>query len=190
MRFPGATRLVVLARYQGQRLQQFLETKLEGWMGLEINRDKTRVVDLMDEGASLDFLGYTFRFDRDLFGRKRKYLNLFPAEKSLKRERQKIKDMTGPQKCCEPIPQLIQELNRHLRGWRNYFSIGHPGKAYGKINWYVRFRLVRHLRRRSQRPFRKPKGLSYFAFLEQLGLILLEPSAVGQLPANASGESS
>lgn len=181
---------VVLARYQGPRLQQFLETKLEGWMGLEINRDKTRVVDLMEEGASLDFLGYSFRFDRDRFGREWKYLNVSPAEKSLKRERQKIKHMTGPQKCCEPIPQLIQELNRHLRGWRNYFSIGHPGKAYGKINWYVRFRLVRHLRRRSQRPFRKPKGLSYFAYLEQLGLILLTSPAVGQLPANASGESS
>jgi len=99
---------VVLARYQGPRLRQFLETKLEGWMGLEINREKTRVVNLMEEGARLDFLGYSFRFDRDQFGRGWRYLNVFPAEKSLKRERQKIKQMTGPQKCCEPIPQLIQ----------------------------------------------------------------------------------
>ena len=36
-------------------------------MGLEINREKTRVVDLKQEGASLDFLGYTFRYDRDRY---------------------------------------------------------------------------------------------------------------------------
>jgi RNA-directed DNA polymerase len=42
------------------------------------------VVDLKEQGASLDFLGYTFRYDRDLKGRDRRYLNLFPWEKALK----------------------------------------------------------------------------------------------------------
>src|SRR5439155_21653005 len=53
--------LVILARYQGQQLVGWVERILEGWMGLRINRDKTRVVDLNQEGASLDFLGYQFR---------------------------------------------------------------------------------------------------------------------------------
>jgi len=39
------------------------------------------VVDLREEGASLDFLGYTFRYDRDLKGRDRKYLNVIPSKK-------------------------------------------------------------------------------------------------------------
>src|ERR1019366_7341635 len=47
--------LVVLARYQGPRLQGWIEAKIETWLGLEINRDKTRVVDLREEKASLDF---------------------------------------------------------------------------------------------------------------------------------------
>ncbi len=34
--------------------------KIEKWLRLEINRDKTRVVDLREEKASLDFLGHTF----------------------------------------------------------------------------------------------------------------------------------
>src|SRR5437867_12651457 len=38
-------------------------------MGLERNREKTRIVDLKQVGASLDFLGYTFRYDRDRHGR-------------------------------------------------------------------------------------------------------------------------
>jgi len=61
---------VVLARYQSQRLRGFIEDKLEGWLGLTVNREKTRVVELKEPKASLDFLGYTFRFDRDLHGGK------------------------------------------------------------------------------------------------------------------------
>ena len=55
---------VVLARYVSPKLEGFIEAKLETWMGLEINREKTRVVDLKQKGASLDFLGFTFRYDR------------------------------------------------------------------------------------------------------------------------------
>ena len=61
MRFPGPTHLVVLARYPGTRLTGWIESKLEGWLGLEINREKTRVVNLKEEGASLDFLGFVRR---------------------------------------------------------------------------------------------------------------------------------
>jgi hypothetical protein len=41
-------------------LKGFIETKLETWMGLEINREKTRALDLKQKGASLDFLGTRF----------------------------------------------------------------------------------------------------------------------------------
>jgi RNA-directed DNA polymerase len=59
---------VVLARYQGSPLTEWIESKLEGWLGLEINREKTRVVRLNEEGASLDFLGFTFRYYDDCKG--------------------------------------------------------------------------------------------------------------------------
>jgi RNA-directed DNA polymerase len=69
---------VVLARSLDEPIRRFLEEVLEGEMGLTLNREKTRILDMREEGASLEFLGYTFRFDRDLYGRPRKYLNLFP----------------------------------------------------------------------------------------------------------------
>jgi len=50
---------VVLARSVSPKLKGFMETKLETWMGLEINREKTRVLDLKQKGASLDFLGFS-----------------------------------------------------------------------------------------------------------------------------------
>ena len=77
---------VVLARYQGPRLRGWIEEKIEQWLKLEINRDKTRVVDLREEKASLDFLGYTFRWNRDRYGRDQRYLNVEPSKKALDRK--------------------------------------------------------------------------------------------------------
>jgi len=51
---------VVLARYQGKQLRDYIEDKIERWLGLEINREKTRMINMREE--SLDFLGYTFRY--------------------------------------------------------------------------------------------------------------------------------
>ena len=59
---------VVLAQQQTPRLVGWIETKLESWMVLEINREKTRVIKLRQKGASLDFLGYSIRYDRDRSG--------------------------------------------------------------------------------------------------------------------------
>jgi RNA-directed DNA polymerase len=161
---------VVLARHQSGKLKEFIENKLETWMGLEINRDKTRVVHLREEGSTLDFLGYTFRYDRDLHGRASRYLNMFPSEKALTREREKLREMTRPRYGWKPIPLLIEELNWHRRGWKNYFSQGYPRVALREINSYLRQRLTAHLQRRSQRRYRPPAGLSTYAQLERLGL--------------------
>ena len=65
---------VVLARYQGERLVGWVETKIEDWLGLKWKREKTRIVNLNAEGSSLDFLGYTCRYDRSLYEEGGKYL--------------------------------------------------------------------------------------------------------------------
>jgi len=162
--------MVVLARYQGPKLIGFIETKLESWMGLEINREKTRVVKLSDEGESLDFLGYTFRYSRDLYGGRKKYLNMTASKKALQREREKLRERTSCHVCFKPMPQLVAELNRHLRGWANYFKAGYPRRAFRQINSYARDRLTRHVRRRSQRPFRPPEGVTYYEHFKRMGL--------------------
>ena len=164
---------VVLARFQGPRLTGWIEGKLETWMGLEINREKTRVVDLRKEGASLDFLGYTFRYEKDLHGGKYKYLNMQPSKRAIAREREELRRRTGRRMSFKPLPKMIDELNRHLRGWANYFGAGYPRKAFREINTYVRERLTSHLRQRSQRPFRPPKGRTFYEHYEALGLVYL-----------------
>lgn len=164
---------VVLARYQGSRIRGFIESKIESWLGLELNRAKTKVVDLRTVGSSVDFLGYTFRYDRDLHGRGYRYLNVTPSKQALKARRAALRQTISRQQCFVPVTDLIVQVNRQLRGWANYFSFGYPGQAMRAMNWYVRRRLTGHLQRRSQRPFRPPKGRSYYEHLKQLGLIYL-----------------
>jgi len=164
---------VVLAKFQGKRLVEWLESTLEDRMDLEINRTKTRIVDLRRRGDSVDFLGFTFRYDRDLKGRGYRYLNLFPSKKVLARERTKLREMTSPRLCYVPIIDLIEGINRNLLGWANYFKFGYPRQAMRHINRYTRIRLVIHLKRRSQRPFHPPKGISYYKQLAKLGLVYL-----------------
>ena len=164
---------VVMARYIDKRITNWIESKIEGWLGLELNREKTRIVHLQEEGASLDFLGYTFRYDLDLKGQSHRYLNMFPSQKALSRQRAKLREMTSPKMCFKPIPVLIEDLNGQLRGWSNYFGQGYPRKAFRGINHYVRQRLFCHLSRRSQRPWRPPKGVTSYAQFKKLGLIYL-----------------
>jgi RNA-directed DNA polymerase len=45
--------------------------------------------------------------------------------------------------------------------------------AFGEINAYVRYRLTQHLRRRSQRPFRPPEGVSFYEQPQRFGLVRL-----------------
>ncbi len=165
---------VVLARHQSGKLKGWIEDSLESWMGLEINREKTRVMDLREVGETLDFLGFTFRFDQSLYENwKKRYLNMFPSDKSLARERNKLRELTARRRSCMPIPRMIGEVNRQLAGWGNYFDHGYPRKAFRKINSFLELRLIAHLKRRSQRPFRPPKGTTMHEHLTSLGLVTL-----------------
>jgi RNA-directed DNA polymerase len=164
---------VVLARYQSPQLRAFIEAKVEAWMGLAINREKTRVVQVNEQGASLDFLGFTFRYDRDRKGRGHRYLNVRPSKQALARLRQTVRAQTSSRMGFKPLPRLIQELNRQLRGWANYFDFGYPRVAFRAVNTYARQRLMIHVRRRSQRPFRPPEGVSYYEHFKRMGLVYL-----------------
>jgi len=164
---------VILAHYIDGRITRWVEHTVEDWMGLTLNREKTRVVKLRDEGAGLDFLGYTFRYDRDRQGGSHRYLNMEVSKSSLAREREQLRDLLNKRHSHVPLPDLIARTNRHLTGWANYYRLGYPRKAFRHINHYVRQRLSGHLRHRSQRPWKPPKGQTHYAAFQRMGLIQL-----------------
>jgi len=164
--------LVIVARRVGAELRAWIERTLEARMDLEVNREKTQVVRLQGEGGSVDFLGFTFRFAQGRRGGGH-YLRVTPSRKALAKERERLRALTSSRVCFQPIPALIRTLNRHLAGWANYFGYGHPRDAFRDVNFAVQKRLRAHLGRRSQRPYRLPKGMSYYRHFAALGLVYL-----------------
>ena len=88
-----------------------------------------------------------------------------------------------------PVTDLVRDITRYLRGWGQYFSYGYPRRIFNRVDDLVLKRLVRHLQRRSQRPFRPPDGKSFLAYLQPLGLQLQEPT-LGKRRAHPSTRSS
>jgi RNA-directed DNA polymerase len=174
---------IVLARHLGQRIRSWIEGTLEGRFRLTINREKTRVVQMQQPGASLNFLGFTFRYEQDLFGRNRRYLRVEPSRKAEQRFREKIREQTGPRWSWMPLPMLIGRLNQTLRGWCAYFRHGHPHRVFHRLQGYLLQQLRRHLRRRSQRRYRVPANEGLCAHLQRLGLQYLTDL---ECPAHAS----
>lgn len=162
---------VVMARYIDHRIVGFIEEKIEGRLGLVINREKTRVVQVKNEGETLDFLGYTFRWNRSHERGGGHYWRAEASKKAQYRARDKLRDLTSASNCWMPIVEVVEQVNAHLRGWLNYFSKGHPANARWNLVRFAERRLVGHLRRRSQRPYRPPEGVSFYQHVHDLGLI-------------------
>lgn len=162
---------VVLAQHLGQRIIDWIETTLEGRFRLTINREKTRVVRLRQPKTSLDFLGFTLRYERDLHGRAHRYLRVEASRKAEAQLREKLRELTGPQQNWKTVPAVIAGLNQTLRGWRAYFRYGHPHRVFYRLYGAILTRLRQHLRRRSQRRYRPPAGTTLPTHLFHLGLL-------------------
>lgn len=163
---------VILAKDIGAKCCRFVEEKIEGWLGLTINKEKTKVINLK-QGDELNFLGYVFQFHDDLKGRGHRYLHMGASKKAIAKEMETLRELTNKEYCYLPIPELIGKINEQLRGWKEYFSRGYPRMAYRKINWYARECIRNHLHKRSQRHYRPPEGVSYYEHINKLGLIYL-----------------
>ena len=163
---------VVMARYMGKRIIDWIENELENKRELTINRTKTKIVK-MKKDEHFDFLGFNFRYVADRYGRNSKYLNITPSKKSIKNIRKKLETMTS-QSYKVQLSLTIERMNRVTVGWKNYFDYGYPRKAFRDVNYYMLCRFKRFLRNRSQRrsrPFRD--GESLYAGLKRYGLIYL-----------------
>ena len=161
---------VVLARYMGPRLVAWIEAQLEQVLRLTVNRTKTRVVSLMAPQQSLDFLGFTLRYQRDLHGRSLRYLAVEPSARAQGRLREKLRTLTRAS-AKRSLTETIAAVNMVLRGWQPYFAYGYPRRVFRNTNHYVRVRFRCFLRNRSQRrsrPFRP--GESLYAGLHRYGL--------------------
>jgi RNA-directed DNA polymerase len=128
-------------------------------LGLELHPEKTRIVDLREGREGFDFLGCHFhaRVSGRLLERgiRRYYLHRWPSARSMKRIRQRVKELTGRNRNgVKDVRVLISDLNPVLRGWGNYFRSGNAARKFRQMDWYVTWRLKRFLMKRKGRQLR------------------------------------
>jgi len=117
-----------------------------GRLGLSINQEKTRTV-RMEEGKSVDFLGFRFHQVRDR-KRQKRLMMVYPSPKSQERFRAAVRKHVH-HSIPVRVREQIQHVNRYLQGWTGYFRIGNPSATFHDLAYFVE-RRVRHVIRRRQ----------------------------------------
>jgi RNA-directed DNA polymerase len=114
---------------------------------VEINEEKSRTVDL-SRGESFGFLGFDFRRIRSREGRWRaQYTPKLKKRTALLRE---LKDVFRRHQS-QPVDRVVQLINPMLRGWVNYFAIGHASECFNFIKDWVEKKVRHHMMRAQKR---------------------------------------
>lgn len=110
---------------------------------VEINEDKSRMVDLA-KGGSFTFLGFEFR---RILSRTKKWRPYY-APKLKKRTAlfAKLREVFR-RNVSQPVGKMIEEINPILRGWVNYFRVGHSNRCFSMVKHWVEKKVRRHLMR-------------------------------------------
>jgi len=160
---------ILMARHIPPECLDYLN-KMLARMELTLNQEKTRLIQALKE--PFDFLGFTFRYDRDLHGRKILYLNTAPSKKSEAKLRDKIRQQLRKNGHKKP-QDIVRLLNPIIQGWFNYYTIdkvSYPNKSKRNIRYYLMDKLYRFYRRKSQRRCKLYRQNAYEKLVTKYGL--------------------
>lgn len=162
-------------RFQAEEAHKRIREILES-LKLELQPEKTRVVEIGIGKEGFDFLGCHFRVVHSKF-RGKSYLFRWPSRKAMKALQCRIRETTD--RCrragVRDIREVVAELNPILRGWCAYFRTGNASRQFNHVDQYVTERLVRLVgawRGWQRRPFHA-REWSHRCFVEDLGLYKL-----------------
>jgi RNA-directed DNA polymerase len=127
-----------LARAAYKRLVQELDK-----LGVKINRDKTKIVDLT-KGESFSFLGFVYRRVRTRRGKWG--VSIVPKMKARTDLLKNLKEIFRRYKS-QPLSRVVELINPILRGWTNYFRIGNSSECFAYVRDWVEKKIRRHLMR-------------------------------------------
>jgi len=114
---------------------------------VQLNEEKSRTVDLA-WGESFGFLGFDFRRVRSLQGKWRPQYT--PKLKKRTALLHKLRAVFRRHRS-QPVNGLLEIINPILRGWVNYFAIGHSSRCFGFVKRWVEKKVRRHLMRARNR---------------------------------------
>lgn len=130
-----------------QRALQRLEEQLAP-LGVELNREKTRVVDTL-KGEAFGFLGFDLRRVRKRNGQGY-FILMTPKKKARQAIKAKIRETirTGG---ALPAKEVVERINAAVAGWVNYFRVGNASRAFSEVRDYVEMKVRTLLTRRKRR---------------------------------------
>ena len=119
---------------------------------VEINEEKSRLANLA-KGDSFGFLGFEFR---RILSRKGVWRpNYAPKLKKRTALLGKLRDVFR-RFASQLVGRVIEVINPILRGWVNYFAVGHSSRCFSFVKDWVEKKIRRHLMRA-----RKRKGFGW-----------------------------
>ena len=118
-----------------------------GKLRVEINEEKSRIVDLR-KGGSFGFLGFEFRRVRSWKGAWRPQYT--PKMKNRTALLAKLRDLFRRFKS-QPVRRVIELITPILRGWVNYFAVGNSSRGFSFIKDWVEKKIRRHMMRARKR---------------------------------------
>ena len=134
---------------QAKEAQRHTEDILKS-LGLKLNTEKTRMVNLERGKEGFTFLGCTVHKRRSIQRNPRlHFMQRWPSPKAMNRLRERIHQLTSVRhNRTKDIIEMIQSLNPVLRGWGNYFRTGNANRKFTEVDGYVRSRILSWQRRK------------------------------------------
>jgi RNA-directed DNA polymerase len=156
------SRLGVLVRYADdeciccptrERAEQALAALGEILAGLRLSlaADKTRIVHVADGTEGYDFLGFHHRMVPSRRNPRFRYPACWPSDRAMRQARSRVRELTGRNRPHVPTHLLVDDLNRFLRGWRQYFRYGNSARSFAKLDHHVTERMALLLSKRHGR---------------------------------------
>jgi len=118
-----------------------------GKLDVQMNRDKTRIVDLTQD-QTFSFLGFDYRRVKTL--RKVWGVRVTPRMKARTSLLRKLKGVFRRYQT-QPVDRVIFLINPIVRGWVNYFRIGNSSRCFGYVRDWVEKKIRSHLMRSRKR---------------------------------------
>jgi len=116
-------------------------------LDVQVNQEKTRIVDLTKD-ETFSFLGFDFRRVKTLQGKWG--VRITPKMKARTALLRKLKEVFRRHNS-QPLDRVIYLINPILRGWVNYFRVGHASGCFGYIKDWVEKKIRRHQMRARKR---------------------------------------
>jgi hypothetical protein len=154
-------------------------------LGLELKDAKTRIVHLAEGGEGLDFLGFHHRWVRARRARHVTFLARWPSRQAMQRARDRVGEITARERLLFPVEEIVQDLNRYLRGWASYFRYGNSARSFKVIEHHAHNRLALFVAKRHQQRRAYGWWRLFYGSPDRLGLISLSGTVVAPRPHRA-----